>query len=159
MPNAIVAIQRQVEHLQAEIVRATHLADGSTTGRAMFHHRSRIRDRLARQALPRNPMIAGKQRDQRTVHHWRPTGPGRQPFGDRTKPPKSRTGTAQLRDPLAHAVARKGVRLGHVAQEGTKVVERKRTGHESMSPGRDHTVTSGDKPSLLALARCSSHVG
>lgn len=76
-------MQRQVEHLQPEIVSKADLVDRSTAGSAQFDALGRRFHGSRRHALCGDTVIAGKDRDHRLEHRgWRAARPARQPGRD-----------------------------------------------------------------------------
>ncbi len=71
-------VQREVEDLQAEIVGEADLVDRRAAGRAKLDRARRRLDRPRRDALRDDAVIAGEDRDQRTVGRRRRTA---RPFG------------------------------------------------------------------------------
>lgn len=97
MPNAIVAaqprscergirgdvsgreIKREVKDLQSQIMGEADLIDRGAAGGTEFDHARGCRDVMARDAMPRDAVIAGKERHQRAPHSRGAACPARQP--------------------------------------------------------------------------------
>jgi hypothetical protein len=116
--------ERQIEHLEAEIIGHADLVDGRAAGREILDHLLRHRWRKRRDVLFDDTMVSGKDRHQRPVDGRRPARPGGKPEGDFLEPSQSAGRLCQLRIALARSHQRPRVRTGQIAQKGAEIVER-----------------------------------
>jgi len=122
-------MQRQVEHLQADVVGEAELVDrGASCGGEFHRARGRLHG-LRRDAVPRDPVIAGEDRHQRPVDGGRPPAPACQPCGKLLQPAKRfprLLGPGELR---AHPLSRSFVSRRQAAHEVAEIVEGQCAGH------------------------------
>jgi hypothetical protein len=120
-------LERQVVDLEAEVVGEAKLVDGGAAAAEVLDHLRGDRRRIGRDALRRDAMVAGEDRDQRAVDRGRaPALPGGEPFGDLLEAAEGARRLGEHRVAGANLRHRIGIRAGHGAEERADVVEGQR---------------------------------